>query len=298
MSRDDVDVESMKSGINEEEPRDPNVVDFDGPSDPENPLNWSTTKKTTPIVIVSLTTLLSRVSSSIYSDYALAGSIQGARANTSALSIFIGSTISAGSRQHHAPLWHADETLGTLMTTIHLLEYVFSPLVIAPLLDIYGHAIMYNSCTLLFAVFNVACAVANSFGSLVVYRLLASITGSCAGTQGASSIVDMIVREERGLALDTNQTTRQLFTYCILRPFKMLISPIVFFMSAYAATLFSNAYLCFRNFPRIFKDQYGFSSGASGQTSIGLGVVSLWAFCFALLSLIPGPPTWQGRMTA
>lgn len=40
-------------------PRDPNIVDFDGPNDPENPLNWSAARKTTSIFIVSLTALLS-----------------------------------------------------------------------------------------------------------------------------------------------------------------------------------------------------------------------------------------------
>jgi hypothetical protein len=40
---------------------DPNVVDFDGPGDPENPMNWSSPKKTVAIVIVSLMTLLSCV---------------------------------------------------------------------------------------------------------------------------------------------------------------------------------------------------------------------------------------------
>ena len=39
--------------------KDPNVVDFDGPNDPENPMNWSTAKKTTAIAIVSRMTLLS-----------------------------------------------------------------------------------------------------------------------------------------------------------------------------------------------------------------------------------------------
>lgn len=94
-----------------------------------------------------------------------------------------------------------DETLGTLMTTIYLLGYAFGPIVIAPLSELYGRAVMFRSCALLFAIFNVACAVANSFGSLVVYRLLAGIAGSCAGTLGASSIADMIVREKRGAAM-------------------------------------------------------------------------------------------------
>ena len=48
-----------KSGVEGEGLRDPNIVDFDGPNDPEHPLNWSTTRKTTSIVIVSLTALLS-----------------------------------------------------------------------------------------------------------------------------------------------------------------------------------------------------------------------------------------------
>lgn len=40
---------------------DLNVVDFDGPDDPENPMNWSSPKKTTAITVVSLMTLLSCV---------------------------------------------------------------------------------------------------------------------------------------------------------------------------------------------------------------------------------------------
>lgn len=38
-----------------------NVVDFDGPDDPENPMNWSSPKKTAAITVVSLMTLLSCV---------------------------------------------------------------------------------------------------------------------------------------------------------------------------------------------------------------------------------------------
>lgn len=50
--------EGEKSRKPGEWPRDPNIVDFNGPDDPENPLNWSTARKTTSIVIVSLTALL------------------------------------------------------------------------------------------------------------------------------------------------------------------------------------------------------------------------------------------------
>jgi multidrug resistance protein len=264
-----------------------------------------------------------------------------------------------------------DETLGAFMTTIYLLGYASGPLIIAPLSELYGRAIMLRCCTLLFVIFNVACAVANSFGSLVVYRLLAGIAGSCPGTLGASSIADMIVREKRGAAmsayvmgpvlgptigpiiggyltpavgwrwdfrlmaiasgvmtvsvvlfihesypyvilkrktarlreqtenqnlrsaLDTGKTPSQLFAFSILRPLKMLISPIVFLLSAYAATVYSYAYLCFTTFPRIFKDQYGFSSEASGLANIGLGV----GFVVGLLFCGAVSDSWSAYLT-
>ena len=44
---------------NEKAPKDPNVVDWDGPNDPANPLNWSSSKKLAAISIVSLVTMLS-----------------------------------------------------------------------------------------------------------------------------------------------------------------------------------------------------------------------------------------------
>ena len=39
--------------------QDPNIVDWDGPDDPENPLNWTSSKKSGAITIVSLVTMLS-----------------------------------------------------------------------------------------------------------------------------------------------------------------------------------------------------------------------------------------------
>ena len=38
---------------------DPNIVDWDGPNDPENPLNWTMSKKVGAIAIVALITFLS-----------------------------------------------------------------------------------------------------------------------------------------------------------------------------------------------------------------------------------------------
>lgn len=55
----DTDVEAGSQATKTtEEPHDPNVVDWDGPDDPENPMNWPQHKKVLNIVLISLFTFL------------------------------------------------------------------------------------------------------------------------------------------------------------------------------------------------------------------------------------------------
>jgi len=42
----------------EEEKRDPNIVDWDGPDDPENPMNWPMKKKWMNIAVLSILTII------------------------------------------------------------------------------------------------------------------------------------------------------------------------------------------------------------------------------------------------
>lgn len=234
-----------------------------------------------------------------------------------------------------------------------LLGYTFGPIMIAPLSEMYGRAILYQVCIVLFLIFNVACAVADSFGSLVAFRFLAGLAGSCPVTLGTGSISDLIpeesraaymgayvlgavlgpsvgpiiggyvtpavgwrwtfwpvaiaagpvavlvivsvresypfvllkrkterLREETGNVrlrsrLDTGKTPRELFTFSILRPLKMLLLPIVAILSVYAAVVYSYLYLLFTTFDTVFGQQYGFGSGASGLVPLGVGVGSI-----------------------
>lgn len=49
---------TLGADIEKEETRDPNIVDWDGPDDPENPLNWTAKKKVTATISIALITLL------------------------------------------------------------------------------------------------------------------------------------------------------------------------------------------------------------------------------------------------
>lgn len=82
-------------------------------------------------------------------------------------------------------------------------------------------------------------------------------------------------------ALDNGRGRKELITFSIVRPIKMLIfSPIVFLMSLYIAIVYGYTYLLFTTFPRVFQDQYGFSNGAVGLTYLGTGIGSFFGLTF------------------
>ena len=82
--------------------------------------------------------------------------------------------------------------------SVFILGYFFGPLFLAPLSELYGRLPVYLTCNVLFTIFNIACAVSNSLGSLVVFRFLAGTFGGCPITIGAGSFGDMIAQEHRG----------------------------------------------------------------------------------------------------
>ena len=92
-------------------------------------------------------------------------------------------------------------TVGAFVTSIYILGYVFGPLIIAPLSELYGRLIVYNVCNFFVLIFTVACALAPNLGGLIVFRLLAGTFASCPITLGAGSIADMVPHEKRGAAM-------------------------------------------------------------------------------------------------
>ncbi|QKX62515.1 uncharacterized protein TRUGW13939_09676 [Talaromyces rugulosus] len=170
------DIEHDSAAIktpDEDKSSDPDVVDFER-DDPANPRNWSTGKKSFNLTVVSLITLLSPTTSTVSSP------------------------ISPAIMKHFNT---TNEMVGAFVTTVFLLGYVFGPCIIAPMSEMYGRAILYKVCIVLFIVFNVACALAPSMGTLIIFRLLAGIMGSCPITLGAGSVADMTTAEKRAGAM-------------------------------------------------------------------------------------------------
>jgi MFS family permease len=92
-------------------------------------------------------------------------------------------------------------TVEAFITSVYLLGYVFGPLLLAPLSEIYGRTIIYHICNFGFLIWTIACALSNNIVSLIIFRFLAGLAGSAPMTIGAGSIADMVPLHKRGLAM-------------------------------------------------------------------------------------------------
>ena len=85
---------------------------------------------------------------------------------------------------------------------------------------------------------------------------------------------------------DLGLSPRGLFLHSIVRPLKLLLfSPIVLLLSLFAAVVFGQTFLLFTTFPAVFEEQYGFTTGTSGLSYLGMGIgMILGIITFRLLS--------------
>lgn len=90
-----------------------------------------------------------------------------------------------------------DRMLGSFVVSIFILGYMVGPLIIAPMSELYGRVPLYHVCNVVFLVFTIACAVAQTLPQLFVFRFLAGVAGSCPMTIGSGTAADMITREKR-----------------------------------------------------------------------------------------------------
>lgn len=156
------------------EPVDPNIVDWDGPDDPENPLNFSPMVKWSNIGVLSALTLLTPLASSMF-----------APGVPEVLQDF-----------------HTDsQSLATFVVSVYLLGFAAGPLVVAPLSELYGRLWVYHVCNVLFIAFTVACALATNMKMLIGFRFLAGALGISPITNGGGTIADMMAPEKRGSAM-------------------------------------------------------------------------------------------------
>ncbi|KAL4923535.1 MFS transporter [Aspergillus undulatus] len=152
---------------------DRGIVGWDGQDDPENPQNFAASRKWTFLVLVSLVTLISPLGSTIFSP---------------------------ALRSLADDFEITNQPLLSLSVSIYLLGYVFGPLILAPLSEIYGRRIILSCANWFFVIWQIGCALAPNMAGLIVMRFLAGIGGSGCITLGAGVIADLFPVHQRGLA--------------------------------------------------------------------------------------------------
>ncbi|KAI5843429.1 major facilitator superfamily domain-containing protein [Morchella snyderi] len=143
---------------------DPELITWDGPGDPANPRNFPTQKKWTITLIVSLYTFVSPFASSIAAPAAQAYAKEFGITNT---------------------------TIASMTVSVFLIGFAFGPLFFAPLSEIFGRVKVMQVSIFLFLVFNIACAVAQTTGQMIAFRLLAGLAGSSPLALGAGILSDI-----------------------------------------------------------------------------------------------------------
>jgi len=150
------------------------IVDWDGSDDPENPLNWTQGRKWGLIACLGAVTLVTPLASSFFAP---------------------------GVPLVMATFGETSNVIAALVVSIYILGFALGPLIIAPASELYGRFIVYNVCNVFFVIFTICCALSNSMGMLIAFRILAGCAGSAPLTLGGGTIADIFPPQERAGAM-------------------------------------------------------------------------------------------------
>ncbi|KAJ9237524.1 major facilitator superfamily domain-containing protein [Paecilomyces variotii] len=151
--------------------RDPKLVTWEGPDDPENPKNWPMKRKWAATFVVSCFTFISPVSSSMVAP---------------ALT-----TIAA---EFHVK----NEVESQLMLSVFILAYAVGPLFLGPMSEMFGRVKVLQLANLFYLAFNIGCGVCTSKNQLIAFRFLSGLGGSVPLAVGGGVLSDCFKPEERG----------------------------------------------------------------------------------------------------
>ncbi|CAF9934272.1 hypothetical protein IMSHALPRED_009653 [Imshaugia aleurites] len=166
---------------------DPNVVDWDGPDDPQNPVNWSEKIKWANVAVIASITFLTQVT------------LQASSIDSKMLTHPLASSMLAPAVPEVMTEFKSTNLeLASFVVSVYILGYAFGPIIIAPVSELYGRVPVYHVCNVLFIVFTIACAVSSNFNMLIGWRFLQGTFGSCPLTIGGGTISDMILQQKRG----------------------------------------------------------------------------------------------------
>lgn len=159
-------------GAHEPATRIVTAVDWNGPDDPGNPLNWPLWKK-------------------CYHTAAI-GSL--------AFAVTIGSSMITPATPEIAVQFGVSRTASILSLTLYVLGLALGPVIAAPISETFGRTVVYRVTGLAYILFTIGAGFSKSFASLLVCRLLAGICSGPTLAVGAGTSADMYAAQHRALS--------------------------------------------------------------------------------------------------
>lgn len=145
----------------DEKSKDPDLVTWDGPDDPENPKNWPNKTKWAYTVSVSFFTFISPISSAMI----------------------------APALGHLARDLHMDSDIETeLSLSIFILAYAIGPLFFGPASEIWGRVRLLQLSNIWYLAWNLGCGFATNKAEMFVFRFLAGAGGSAPLAVGGGAL--------------------------------------------------------------------------------------------------------------
>ncbi|KAJ3877495.1 MFS general substrate transporter [Lentinula edodes] len=152
-------------------PEDPYIVVWDE-EDPENPYNWSKTRKWIITMQLALTTFTVSFSSSSYS----------------------------GGLEYIVRDLNVSDELAVLGISLYVLGFAVGPLLFAPMGEMYGRRIVFLITVGLYTPLHIGGAFARNIITVLIVRLLTGIFGASPLTNAGGAVADIFNPRERGLA--------------------------------------------------------------------------------------------------
>ncbi|KZM22558.1 transmembrane transport [Ascochyta rabiei] len=238
---------SIAGEPNEGVEEDPNVIDFDGPDDPQNPMNWKFCKKWGMVLLISAITFLTPLASSMFAP---------------------------GVPEVMRDFNSTNDMLQGFMVSVYVLGFSFGPLTIGPCIGpvIGGFLTVAKGWRWNFWFVAIVAGAFFAMSLILMSETSAPIILERKTKKLRAETGNEVLRSK----FDSGLTTRKLFIFSIVRPAKMLTrSTICFAISLYVAITYTYLYILFTTFTAVFTNQYHWHGGITGLSFLGLGIGSL-----------------------
>jgi MFS family permease len=167
-------------------------VDFDGPEDEANPMNWPTWYKWVLIVVLSAMNTIAYIFYTSCLQYTATNG-HFIRNLATVLCLPAGPEILKD-------LHTSDPLYITIIASVWELGEAAGALLTAPLSEIFGRAPVYNITNAIFVIFSIASGLSTSSAMLIGFRLLNGM-GDASISLNASIAGDLFAQEQRGLPI-------------------------------------------------------------------------------------------------